>query len=156
MSSYTEAKQAKAKELFMGGANCSQAVAGAFQEECGIPLESIFRMASGFGGGMGRMREVCGAVSGMVLVAGILRGPTPDEGKEAKDAHYALIQKLAGQFREQLGSIICRELLGLAPHSDDSPVSTPRTPDFHRKRPCSEIVAIAAGILANELENQNS
>ena len=142
MSTYTEAKQARAKELFQNGANCCQAVAAAFQEECGLPLETLFKMASGFGGGMGRMREVCGAVSGMVLVAGILRGPTPDQGKEAKEAHYEWIQKLAGQFREKLGSIICRELLGLVP----------RAPGLPPKRPCAETVAIAAGILAEELE----
>ena len=107
------AKADLAEKYFKEGANCSQAVLAAFADELGITEEFAMRLASGFGGGMGRMREVCGAVSGMILVANILCGNGDKSDKKAKDAHYALIQKLAGKFREQNGSIICRELLGL-------------------------------------------
>ena len=102
-----------AREYFLNGANCAQAVLCAFAQECQLNETEAMRLASGFGGGMGRMREVCGAVSGMILVANILCGNGDKSDKKAKDAHYALIQKLAGKFREQNGSIICRELLGL-------------------------------------------
>ena len=144
-------KAEEAKQLFESGANCAQAVAAAFAEECGISREMALQMASGFGGGMGRMREVCGAVSGMVMVAGLLRGNCDLDDKTAKDQDYALIQKLAARFREETGSIICRELLGLAPRQEDPPVSENRTAQYYKKRPCGEMVALAAAILEEEL-----
>ena len=117
-------RQIQAAQYFLDGYNCAQAVFAAFSDMTGLTPEYSARMASSFGGGMGRMREVCGAVSGMLLVTGILYGYDPTAGDDVKQAHYALVQKLAGQFREEVGSIICRELLENPP-SDPNP--TPRT-----------------------------
>ena len=106
-------KAEKARALFMEGANCAQAVAGAFAPECGLTEEQALIMSSGFGGGMGRMREVCGAVSGMVLVLNMIYGSGDLKDKNAKDGQYARIQAVADAFKAECGSIICRELLGL-------------------------------------------
>lgn len=144
-------KSQLAKEYFLNGANCAQAVLCAFARECRLDEADAMRLASGFGGGMGRMREVCGAVSGMILVANILRGNADPKDKAAKDAHYALIQRLAEKFCEQNGSMICRELLGLEGKGVDSPVSEARTGEYYKKRPCAELVALAAGIVEAEL-----
>ena len=133
-----------AAELFMEGYNCAQAVAVAFCDVTGLEPDFSARMASSFGGGLGRLREVCGAVSGMALVAGILYGYDGSEDDKAKQAHYALVQELAGKFREQAGSIICRELLNNPP-SDPNP--TPRTTEFYKTRPCARMVLLAGQIL---------
>lgn len=101
----------KAKELFLKGYNCSQAVVGAFADDLDIDFDSLIRLSSSFGGGMGRMREVCGAVTGSFMVAGLKCGYSAPLRQTAKSAHYALIQKLAADFKEQNGSIVCRELL---------------------------------------------
>ena len=133
-----------AAELFENGYNCAQAVAVAFCDITGQKQHVAAAMASSFGGGMGRMREVCGAVSGMLLVAGILYGydtPGDDAGKKA---HYQRIQDMAARFREEAGSIICREILKNPP-SDPSP--TPRSPEFYQMRPCTRMVYRAAEIL---------
>ncbi len=132
-----------AAELFMQGYNCAQAVAMAFCDITGLTEEAAAKLSSSFGGGMGRMREVCGAVSGMLMVAGQLYGyAAPDPA--AQQAHYALVQHLAGQFREQAGSIICREILKNPP-ADPNP--TPRTAEFYKQRPCVALVILAAQIL---------
>lgn len=156
-------KGESAKENFMSGLNCSQAVATAFAEEMNMPKSLVEKLTVGFGGGMGRMREVCGAVSGMFIVAGVLYGYSDPKDKKAKDKHYALIQKLAEKFKYRNGSIICKNLLtgtNLEPNVlkikvnedekreiDSTPVSTPRTAEFYRKRPCDELVWCAANIL---------
>ena len=133
-----------AAELFMKGYNCAQTLAVAFCDEMAMTPEQAARMASSFGGGMGRMREVCGAVSGMVLVAGWLYGYETPGDDRSKREHYARVQYLAGRFREQVGSIVCREILKNPP-SDPDP--TPRTEEFYKKRPCARMVALAAEIL---------
>ena len=133
----------QAAELFVNGYNCAQAVAVAYSDVTGLTPELSAKLASSFGGGMGRMREVCGAVSGMLMVAGVLYGydkPLPDGPKE----HYSLVQELAGKFREQAGSIVCREILKNPP-SDPTP--TPRTEEFYKVRPCSRLVVLACNIL---------
>ena len=130
--------------LFLKGYNCAQAVAVAFCDVTGLDEKFSARMVSSFGGGMGRMREVCGAVSGMLLVAGILYGYKGNEGDEVKKAHYARVQELAGKFRDQVGSIVCREILKNPP-SDPNP--TPRTAEFYKIRPCARMVSLAARIL---------
>ena len=134
----------KAAELFLQGYNCAQAMMVACCDLTGLEPAYAARLSSSFGGGMGRMREVCGAVSGMLMVAGLLYGyDTPgDDGR--KKQHYQLVQDLAGKFREQAGSIICREILKNPP-SDPNP--TPRTAEFYKKRPCARMVALAARIL---------
>ena len=134
----------RAVELFVEGYNCAQAVAAAFGDLTGLDEKTAAKMASCFGGGMGRMREVCGAVSGMLLVAGILYGyDDPKATKEKRDL-YAQVQAMAGQFRQELGSIVCRDLLKNPP-SDPNP--TPRTAKFYQERPCARMVATAAGIM---------
>ena len=131
-----------AAELFLKGYNCSQSVVVC--DVTGLSPRNAARMSSSFGGGMGRMREVCGAVSGMLLVAGLLYGYETPGDDESKRRHYQLVQALAGKFREQEQSIICREILKNPP-SDPNP--TPRTADFYQNRPCARLVAQAADIL---------
>ena len=133
-----------AAELFLNGYNCAQAVAVAFCDVTGMEPKATARLASSFGGGMGRMREVCGAVSGMLMVAGVLYGYDAADDEDSKKAHYALVQNLAGQFRAQVGSIVCREILKNPP-SDPAP--TPRTAEFYKMRPCARMVYLAAEIL---------
>lgn len=140
----------QAAELFLQGYNCAQAVAVAFSDVTGLDADFSARMASSFGGGMGRLREVCGAVSGMLMVAGLLYGYDSPDDDSAKKSHYALVQDLAGQFREQVGSIVCREILK-DPPSD--PVPTPRTNEFYKKRPCARMVVLAAQILDRYIES---
>ncbi len=134
-----------AAELFMGGCNCAQAVVVAFSDVTGMDRELSAKISAPFGGGMGRMREVCGAVSGMLMVVGLLYGYT-DPGEEDchKKAHYALVQELSAKFREEVGSIVCREILKNPP-SDPNP--TPRTAEFYAQRPCARMVMLAAKIL---------
>ena len=134
----------RAAELFLQGYNCAQAVAMVFCDAVGLTPEQAARMASSFGGGMGRMREVCGAVSGMLLVAGMLYGYDTPGDDVVKKQHYARVQHLAGQFRDQVGSIVCREILKNPP---DDPAPTPRTAEFYQKRPCARMVYLAAEIL---------
>ena len=139
----------KAKELFVDGYNCAQAVFGAFSEVTGIDFETSVKLSSGFGGGMGRMREVCGAVSGMFMVLDAIEGYTSPTDNTAKMEHYAKVQELAKRFKRENGSIICRDLLGGDPSSTPNP--TRRTPEFYKKRPCGELVEIAADIVADYL-----
>ena len=134
----------RAVELFVEGYSCSQAVAMAFCDVTGLDEKTTARMASSFGGGMGRMREVCGAVSGMLLVAGLLYGYEEAADTAGKRELYAQVQNMAGQFRTEMGSIICRDLLKNPP-SDPNP--TPRTAKFYQERPCARMVAAAAGIM---------
>ena len=133
-----------AAELFCKDYNCAQAVAVAFCDVTGMEPGLAARMAAPFGGGMGRMREVCGAVSGMLMVLGNLYGYETPDSDEVKKAHYALVQELAGKFREENGSIICREILKNPP-SDPNP--SPRTAEYYAQRPCARMVYTAAKIL---------
>ena len=144
-------KAEKARALFMQGANCAQAVCGAFAEECGISVEQAFVLSSGFGGGIGRLREVCGAVNGMVLVINMLYGSGDLNDKNAKDGHYVRIQAVANAFKSECGSIICRELLGLDKKAPTPAESEARTPEYYKKRPCPDMVALAAEILEKYL-----
>ena len=134
----------RAVALFREGYSCSQAVTMAFCDVTGLDEKLTARMASSFGGGMGRMREVCGAVSGMLMVAGLLYGYEDAADTAGKRALYAQVQAMAGQFRAEQGSIICRDLLENPP-SDPNP--TPRTAKFYQERPCARMVATAAGIM---------
>ena len=140
----------KAAELFLQGYNCAQAVMVAFADLTGLSEEFSAKLSCSFGGGMGRMREVCGAVSGMLMVAGLLYGYNDNDTGEKKAAHYALVQELSRQFREQAGHIVCREILKNPP-SDPNP--TPRTAEFYRIRPCARMVLLAGEILDNYIEN---
>lgn len=143
----------KAKQLFMSGYNCSQAVVGAFIDDFAIDFDTAMKLSSSFGGGMGRMREVCGAVSGAFMIAGLKCGYCDPCDKAAKSAHYALIQKIAAAFKQQNGSIICRELLEGVGCNGKCQGSVPedRTAAYYKKRPCAELVYIAAKIVEDEL-----
>ena len=133
-----------AAQLFLDGCSCSQAVMAAFCDLTGMDRSTALRLSAPFGGGIGRMREVCGAVSGMMMVVGLLYGFEPSEGSTAKSAHYHLVQELAEQFRQQAGSIICREILKNPP-ADPNP--SPRTAEYYANRPCARMVMLAAEIL---------
>ena len=139
----------RAEQNFRDGYNCAQAVLLAFSDLTKLDTDTALRISSSFGGGMGRLREVCGAVSGMMTVLGLLYGYSEAGNDAVKKAHYQNVQALAGAFREQCGSIICREILKNPP-SDPNP--TPRTPEFYRTRPCARMVATAAGILDRFIE----
>lgn len=135
-----------AMKYFKEGYNCSQSVFMAFCDSYGLDLETALKISSSFGGGMGRLREVCGAVTGMFMAAGMLYGYTDPKDSASKAKHYERIQYLAKEFEEKNHSIICRELLGLA-EGKDNPVPESRTKEYYRKRPCAELVGIAAEIM---------
>ncbi len=132
-------------DFFKQGYNCAQSVAMAFADVTGLDAKQSARLASSFGGGLGRMREVCGTVSGMAFVLGALYGYDDPKVTGASATHYARVQEVAGKFKELNGSIICRELLG-----EKAPVTAtpePRTPEYYKKRPCADLVGMAADIL---------
>ncbi len=134
----------KAAELFLEGYNCAQAVAVAFSDVTGLDEKFSAKIISSFGGGMGRLREVCGAVSGMFMVLGYLYGYDAPGNEKEKKALYAQVQELANRFREINGSIVCRELLDNPP-SDPNP--SPRTAEYYAKRPCVRMVMVAAELM---------
>lgn len=142
-------RAAKAAELFLEGYNCAQAVVVAYSDLTGLTPQFSAKIASSFGGGMGRLREVCGAVSGMFMVAGILYGYDNCDDDEKKKAHYTLIQELAAKFREKNGSIICREILKNPP---TDPAPSPRTAEYYAKRPCAKMVYDATQILEDYIK----
>ena len=133
----------KARELFNQGYNCAQAVFCAFSDIMNIDLTTAKKLSSSFGGGMGGLREVCGAVSGMFMVLGVLYGYDDPADHEAKTVHYARIREAAERFREKNGTIICRELLKGIEHTPDP---QKRDAEYYRKRPCPDIVFICAEI----------
>ncbi len=136
----------KACQLFAEGRNCAQAVFAAFCDVTGLDEELALRLSSSFGGGMGRMREVCGACSAMFMVAGILYGYSSEDDDAAKGAHYKRIQLLAGEFKKEHETIICRELLkGLSVTSTPQPEK--RTEKYYKTRPCIRFVRTAAEVL---------
>lgn len=135
----------KAKELFENGCNCAQAVFCAFEDVTGFEHEAALRFSAGFGGGMGRLREVCGAVSGMTMVLSCVFASADPSDHEKKKALYELIQKAAADFKVENGSYICRELLSLGSGASD-PEPEKRTQSYYRKRPCAELVKCAAEI----------
>lgn len=139
----------KAEEFFKSGYNCAQAVVMAFADVIGGDTQAYLRLSSSFGGGIGRLREVCGAFSGSCMVAGLLRGYDNENGVD-KGSHYALIQRLALKNKLQNGSIICKELLGATVNLSSADPSV-RTAEYVKKRPCAELCRIAADILAEEL-----
>ena len=141
-------KEKIAEDLFKQGYNCAQSVLGAFHKEIGMSFEDSLKLASSFGGGMGRMREVCGAVSSMFMIAGITKGYISPNDDITKEKHYALIQNLAEKFKKEYGTIICRELLG---EDDNSPVPSKRTEQYYQERPCENFIKTAAKIIEENL-----
>ena len=149
-----EERVARAKELFTSGYNCAQAVFIAYHDLAEMDESMAAKISAPFGGGMGRLREVCGAVSGMTLCAGQLAPNALPNDNESKKKCYAMVQELAEKFRQENGSIVCRELLGLS-QQKDNPTPSERTAEYYRKRPCVEYVATAARIVGEKI-NENS
>jgi len=144
-------KSQEAEKLFTDGYNCCQAVFCAFSKDLNMDFDTALKLSSSFGGGMGRLREVCGAVSAMFMVAGLKYGYTDPKDKKAKADHYKLIQELAKQFEDKYGSIVCRQLLGLE-QKKDNPNPSERTEGYYKKRPCSEFVVFSAKLIENMIE----
>ncbi|MDD6037036.1 MAG: C-GCAxxG-C-C family protein [Lachnospiraceae bacterium] len=143
----------KAMELFINGYNCAQAVVLAYADYFEESPETLARMISSFGGGMGRLREVCGTVSGMFFIAGKLFGYSEPKDLQGKTELYGRIQELAARFEERNGSIVCRELLGLK-EKVSLPTPEERTPEYYKKRPCPNLAAEAADILEKYIKEQ--
>lgn len=148
-----EARANRAKALFLEGYNCTQSVALAYTDIAGIDEALLATIAAPFGGGMGRLREVCGAVSGMTLLAGFLSPCPSADDATAKKANYALVQSFAEEFRKMNGAIVCRTLLGLD-RTKDEPTPSPRTSEYYKKRPCADLVYDAALIVGRYLQNR--
>lgn len=142
----------RAVEFFKSGYNCSQSVVAAFADLYGFTEEQAFRMAASFGGGIGRMRQTCGAACGMFLLAGLETGAVKGDDREGKGRNYAVVQQLAEEFRAENGSLICAELLGLDKNGKRPPMPEVRTAEYYHKRPCAMMVETAARIFARFLE----
>lgn len=142
---------AKAMAFFKEGYNCAQSVFLAFADKYPVEPKLALKLSSSFGGGMGRLREVCGAVSGMFMVAGLLYGYDSPTAYEEKKEHYERIQELAHEFSGLNGSIVCRELLGLS-QKEDAPTPEKRTDAYYKKRPCEQLVGMAAAIMEKYIE----
>ena len=134
------------ESLFCQGYNCAQSVFAAFHNDMGIDRETALRMMSSFGGGMGRLREVCGALTGIFAAIGILYGYSDPDDHDSKTRHYQLVQELAKRFKDEFGSILCRDLLQLEETISD-PTPEPRTQTYYEKRPCAEYVRFSASLL---------
>lgn len=134
-----------AREHFTSGYNCAQSVFLTYAEKYGFDKDTALKLSSSFGGGMGRMREVCGAVSAMFMIAGLENGYTENNNDEIKAEHYTRIQTLANEFKKKNGTIICRELLGV--DADDNPIPSKRTSQYYEERPCEELIADACKII---------
>ncbi|MGN0047765.1 MAG: C-GCAxxG-C-C family protein [Bacteroides sp.] len=148
-----EERIAKAVALFKSGYNCAQSVAAAFADMYGFTEEQALRMSASFGGGIGRMRQTCGAACGMFLLAGLENGSTDAKDRDGKAANYALVQELAEEFKRRNGSLICAELLGLKkPEGSAQPEA--RTEQYYAKRPCAKMVEEGARIWAEYLQKQ--
>lgn len=148
-----EARAARAREAFEQGYNCSQAVVVAYADVLGQDADLLASLVQPLGGGMGRLREVCGAVSGMFMVSSVAYQGAPTTDREVRTRIYGGVQKLAERYRGECGSIVCRELLGLKQKSD-APVPEERTPEYYKRRPCAEYVALAARIVGEYLNDR--
>ena len=145
-----ESRVSQAVETFESGYTCAQAVFVTYAGLFGMDRETALKLASPMGGGVGRMREICGVVSAMALLAGLKEGNTDPENEEGKERIYLLVREMADQFKEKNGSIICRELLGIT-QREESAKPAPRTKEYYASRPCSALVASAAEIIEEML-----
>lgn len=157
----------RAERFFREGYNCCQSVVLAFSdmisESYGLDENALASLTSGFGGGFGRLREVCGAVSGMTIMAGFIHPAADPSIKPDRTSNYALVQDFASAYKAENGSIVCRELLGLSGSSSrpssagpvESPVPSDRTPEYYRKRPCGQLVRFAATTVARKLQSMD-
>ena len=147
----------RAVENFMAGYGCCQSVVAAFADLYGLDDVMAKRLAAGFGGGVGRLRMMCGAVSGIVLLVGLDCGQTEGSDREGKSACYKVVQQLLARSKAENGSLICAEILGLQGHekAQSSYEASPRTAEYYKMRPCAAKVESAARIFADYLNNQH-
>lgn len=148
---FVEQRRASAMEIFRRGYNCCQAVLMAFEDITGLDSGSLVKIGSGLGGGVARMRDVCGTVSGMAIVCGFICPSDDPQDQSKRKACYELVQRLAGEFRELNGSVVCRELLGLESGDWQKPEPSVRSARFYKKRPCEQLVGDSAAIIAGYL-----
>lgn len=153
LSPELEARVQRAVELFMQGYGCSQSVVAAFADMYGLDHTMAVRIAAGFGGGVGRMRMMCGAVSGIVTLVGLHCGQTEPGDKEGKAACYKVVQDLLAKFKERNGSIVCAELLKMngCKVVTDTNIPDERNAEYYKKRPCARKVESAARVFAEFL-----
>lgn len=147
-----EERDRMAREYFRDGYNCCQSVLLAFKDVIDLPADKIAAISAGFGGGMGRLREICGAMSASVFMAGVISPSSEPSNHAERTANYALVQQFAARFREEQGSIVCRELLGIRSGQKESPAPSERTGQWYTSRPCERIVGAAARMIAEKLE----
>ena len=150
-----EERALRAKQYFQEGYNCAQAVALAYADITTLDKQTVATITASFGGGMGRLREVCGAVSGMSFLASFISPCPTADNAAAKKANYALVQEFAEAFRKQNGAIVCRTLLGLD-RPKDEPTPSERTAEYYKKRPCADLVYDAALIIGEYLANNQN
>ncbi len=141
----------KAREMFLEGYNCCQAVVGAFAEDFGFDPVTAMKFAEGFGGGLGRMRLTCGAVQAMAIVAGMKMSHGKPGDLKTRGEIYAVVRKMVGEFKENNGTIVCAELLGMAMPKDDSPMPEERTKEYYARRPCPDKIHECAAIIEKYL-----
>lgn len=155
MDNKKEERIRKAVDFFKQGYNCSQSVVAAYADLYGFTHEQALRMAASFGGGIGRMRETCGAACGMFLLAGLDCSAVDGSDRTGKAANYALVQRLAGLFKERCGSLRCSDLLGLSGGENIQSMPEKRTDLYYAKRPCLYMVETAADIFGDYLEQKD-
>lgn len=153
-----EERVAHAVENFMAGYGCCQSVVAAFADLYGLDETMAKRIAAGFGGGVGRLRMMCGAVSALVILAGLDCGQTEGSDREGKSACYKVVQELLARSKQENGSLICAEILGLKGYEKavSSYVASPRTAEYYKTRPCAAKVESAARIFAEYLKEKRS
>ena len=149
-----ELRVSRAVDNFMSGYGCCQSVVAAFADLYGLDELQAKKIAAGFGGGVGRLRMMCGAVSGIVMLVGLDCGQTEGSDTDGKSACYKVVQQLLAQSEKENGSLICAEILGLKGYekAQSSYVASPRTAEYYKKRPCAAKVESAARIFANYLK----
>ncbi len=143
----------EAQNLFQDGYNCAQSVFAAYSDLYGLDRDTALKISSSFGGGVGRMREICGAVSGMCMIAGLETGTSKKMDDEGKKYNYEVVQKLTEEFKSISGSIICRELLGLDGKEEKDTTPQKRTEEYYNTRPCEQLVMDAAEVIQRVLYN---
>ena len=148
----TEQRVMRARELFMSGFNCSQAVFLSFADVYGLSEETALRLSASFGGGVGRLREVCGTCSAMAMLEGLQSGATEASDAEGKQTNYKNVQALFAEFQQQNGAYICRELLQLRHDAPTPPTPDPRTAEYYKQRPCLRMVESAVRIYSKRLQ----
>jgi len=154
MITETEKKVQKAVDYFMQGYGCCQSVVAAFADQYGMTEDMALKIGAGFGGGVGKMRMMCGAVSGMVILAGLEYGQTEGSDRNGKAECYKVVQDLVNEFKEENGSFICAELLGLKGDIKKDHIPSERNAEYYKARPCAAKVESAARIFAKKIEGK--